>query len=135
MVVTMLTIEHIQSALDGLDETEQKRTLAVVNSYIKNKGVRLTNPTYIDDVLQVPQDIVLAGVELANAFIDGKFMAGRDEGLIASKSSKAGDVSVSKTYKDGLDGQAISQGQMIADALLEPYVVKFTGLNVPVGRY
>lgn len=131
----MLTIEHIQSALDGLDETEQKRTLAVVNSYIKNKGVRLTNPTYIDDVLQVPQDIVLAGVELANAFIDGKFMAGRDEGLIASKSSKAGDVSVSKTYKDGLDGQAISQGQMIADALLEPYVVKFTGLNVPVGRY
>ncbi|WP_323842573.1 MULTISPECIES: hypothetical protein [unclassified Moraxella] len=130
----MLTIEHIQSALDGLDETEQKRTLAVVNAYIKNKGVRLTNPTYIDDVLQVPSDIVLAGVELATAFLDGTFMAGRTEGVIASKSSKAGDVSVSKTYKDGLDGQAISQGQMIADALLEPYVVKFTGLNVPVGR-
>lgn len=131
----MLTITHIQEALDGLDDSEQKRTLAVVNSYIKNKGVRLTNPTYIDDVLQVPQDIVLAGVELANAFNAGELYAGRDEGIVTSKSSRAGEVSVSKTYADGENGQAISKEQMIADALLEPYVVKFTGLNVPVGRY
>lgn len=124
----MLTIEHIQSALDGLGETEQKRTLAVVNAYIKNKGVQL--PTD-----EVPSDIVLAGIELATAFIDGTFMAGRDEGIVASKSSRAGDVSVSKTYKDGADGQAISQGQMIADALLEPYISRFSGVNVPVGRY
>lgn len=130
----MLTIKHIQSALDGLDETEQIRTLAVVNAYIKNKGVQLTNPEYIDGVLQVPSDIILAGVELANAFIAGDWLAGRSEGLVASKSSKAGDVAVSKTYKDGADGQAMSQEQMIADALLEPYISRFSGVNVPVGR-
>lgn len=115
----MLTIDDLQ----GYDE----RTVMVVNAYIKNKGVQVTG--------EIPVEIKQAGLELARAFTDGKLLQGRTEGIVASKSSKAGDVSVSKTYADGADGQPISAEQMIADALLEPFIVKSFGINTVVSRF
>lgn len=124
MVLMMLEIEHIQKVVTHLDEQEQNRILKVINAYIMNKGVKFYSEI-------VPDDIVLAGVELAKAFIAGELYAGRKEGVVTSKSSKAGDVSVSKTYADGVDGQAMSQSQMIADALLQPYILKSSlGMSV-----
>ena len=115
----MLTIDDLQ----GYDE----RTVMVVNAYIKSKGVQITG--------EIPAEIKQAGLALAKAFTDGKLLQGRTEGIVASKSSKAGDVSVSKTYADGADGQPMSAEQMIADALLEPFIVKTLGINTVVSRF
>lgn len=115
----MLTTDDLQ----GYDE----RTVMVVNAYIKNKGVQITG--------EVPAEIKQAGLELAEAFNNGELLQGRTEGLVTSKSSKAGDVSVSKTYASGADGQAMSSQQMIADALLEPFIVKSVGINAVVTRF
>ena len=115
----MLTTDDLQ----GYDE----RTVMVVNAYIKNKGVQITG--------KIPAEIKQAGLELAKAFTDGKLLQGRTEGIVASKSSRAGDVSVSKTYANGADGQPICAEQMIADALLEPFIVKSVGINAVVSRF
>ena len=115
----MLTIDDLQ----GYDE----RTVMVVNAYIKSKGVQITG--------EIPAEIKQAGLALAKAFTDGKLLQGRTEGIVASKSSKAGDVSVSKTYADGADGQPMSAEQMIADALLEPFIIKSMGINTVVSRF
>lgn len=98
----------------------------VEQSYLAKKGVKVPNP--------IPTAIVQAGVELAQGFIKGEILAGRDEGVVVSKSSKAGEVSVSKTYASGQDGQKMGSHQMIADLLLEPFIAKGGGLNVAVVR-
>ncbi len=115
----MLTTDDLQ----GYDE----RTVMVVNAYIKNKGVQITG--------EIPAEIKQAGLELAEAFNNGELLQGRTEGMVTSKSSKAGDVSVSKTYASGADGQAMSSQQMIADALLEPFIAKSVGINAVVTRF
>ena len=99
----------------------------VVNAYIKNKGVQITG--------EIPAEVKQAGLELAKAFANGELLQGRTDGVVASKSSRAGDVSVSKTYASGADGQPMSAAQMIADALLEPFIIKSMGINVVVSRF
>lgn len=120
----MLTLDDLE--LTGIDEQEQERILLVVNAYITNKGVKVPKPT--------PKAIKQAGQELANAFLDGELYQGRDEGIVTSKSATAGEVSVSKTYAQGELGQAKSSSLMVADALLEPYIIKSHGVNVMLGR-
>ena len=126
VVVSMLTLADLQTAISEQKESEQQRILLVVNAYIANKGVKITG--------EVPNAIKQAGIELANAFIKGELLAGRTEGVVTSKSSKAGEVSTSKTYASGADGQAMGQHEMIANALLAPYVVKGVPLFVKVSR-
>lgn len=109
-----------------IDTPDKARVLMIVNAYLINKGVK-----FVGDV---PEPIKQAGLELAQAFIDGELLAGRTEGVVTSKSSKAGDVSVSKTYADGQDGQAMSQREMIALALIQPYIEKGYGVIGLVGR-
>lgn len=116
----MLVLDDLQSV--GADE----RTLLIVNAYLAKKGVKITD--------EMPQAIKQAGIELATAFTKGELLAGRTEGVVTSKSSKAGDVSVSKTYADGVDGQAMGQHEMIALTLIEPYIQKGFSVNVPAGR-
>lgn len=122
----MLTLDDLKTAISEQTNSEQQRILLIVNAYIKNKGVKITG--------EVPDAIKQAGVELAQGFVKGEMLAGRTEGVVTSKSSKAGDVSVSKTYANGADGQAMGQHEMIANALIEPYIQKGFGLNVMVGR-
>lgn len=118
----MLTLQDLK-----LDDTEEnQRTLLVVNAYIKNKGVKITD--------EVPDAIKQAGVELAQGFIKGELLAGRTEGVVVSKTAKAGEVSTSKTYAQGADGQAMGQHEMIALTLIEPYIIKGVPLFVGVGR-
>lgn len=103
-----------------------ERTLLIVNAYIAGKGVKITG--------EVPDAIKQAGIELAQAFVKGELLAGRTEGVVVSKTAKAGEVSTSKTYADGVDGQAMGQHEMIALALIEPYIVKSLPLFVRVDR-
>lgn len=109
-----------------IDAPDKAVVLMVVNSYLINKGVKFVG--------NVPEPIKQAGLELAHAFMDGELLAGRTEGVVVSKSSKAGDVSVSKTYATGVDGQAMGQREMIALALIQPYIKKRYGVNALAGR-
>lgn len=122
----MLQLDNLQTAFTDQDDNEKQRILLIVNSYLAKKGVKVPNP--------MPAAIIQAGVELAQGFIKGEILAGRDEGVVVSKSSKAGEVSVSKTYASGQDGQKMGSHQMIADLLIEPFIIKGGGLNVAVVR-
>lgn len=126
VVVSMLTLGDLRMAISEQAESEQQRILLIVNAYIAGKGVKIKG--------EVPNTIKQAGIELAQGFVKGEMLAGRTEGVVTSKSSKAGDVSVSKNYANGADGQAMGQHEMIALALIEPYVVKGLPLFVKVSR-
>lgn len=88
-------------------------------------------PTYTD---VVPNEILAAGAYIAQEVIAGNMYQGRKDGLITSKSVKAGSVSSSKTYASGVDGQAISAGEQMALALIAPFKV-CAPIVVPLGRF
>lgn len=88
-------------------------------------------PTYTD---VVPEQILAAGAYIAQEVIAGNMYQGRKDGLITSKSVKAGSVSSSKTYASGVDGQAISAGEQMALALIAPFIMS-APLIVPLGRF
>lgn len=110
----MLTLDDLQSVLGDKSDSDKQRILLIVNAYIAGKNIAITG--------DVPVAIKQAGIELATAFIKGEMLQGRTEGVVVSKSSKAGDVSVSKTYADGADAQAMGSHEMVALALLAPFV-------------
>lgn len=88
-------------------------------------------PTYTD---AVPEQILAAGAYIAKEVIAGNMYQGRKDGLITSKSVKAGSVSSSKTYANGVDGQAISAGEQMALALIASFIMS-APLVVPLGRF
>lgn len=82
----------------------------------------------------VPEQILAAGAYIAKEVIGGNMYQGRKDGLITSKSVKAGSVSSSKTFAAGADGQAISAGEQMALALIAPCIMS-APLVVPLGRF
>lgn len=82
-----------------------------------------------------PPDVLMAGALIARSIAKGEMYKGRTEGVVVSKSVKAGDVSSSKTYASGTDGEPISQAEQQALLLLARYLVKTKGYRqVRVGR-
>ena len=75
----------------------------------------------------VPTDVLMAGALIAQSIAKGEMYQGRTEGVVVSKSVKAGDVSSSKTYASGTDGEPISQAEQQALLLLAAYLVKTKG--------
>lgn len=123
----MLNIDDIKSVFTDQNDSEQQRILLIVNSYLTARIKRT-----FDDV---PEAIKQAGVELAQGFIKGEILQGRTESVVTSKSVKAGDVSSSKTFSSHEKDKAMGQHEMIAQALIEPFIAKFLGLaNLPVIR-
>ena len=88
-------------------------------------------PTYTD---VVPTELLAAGAYIAQEVIAGNMYQGRKDGLITSKSVKAGSVSSSKTYAEGVDGQAMTAGEQMALILIKPYLLS-APLIVPLGRF
>ena len=74
-----------------------------------------------------PPDVLMAGALIAQSIAKGEMYQGRTEGVVVSKSVKAGDVSSSKTYASGTDGEPISQAEQQALLLLAKYLVKTKG--------
>ena len=66
-----------------------------------------------------------SALPLASLFLSR--LCGGEEGVVVSKSVKAGDVSSSKTYASGTDGEPISQAEQQALLLLAAYLVKTKG--------
>lgn len=117
----MITLDDLTD-IDKADE----QTVVIVNAWLNKHKIRAFDKT--------PDPIRQAGRYIAKAWLDGDLFVSRTEGVVTSKSSKAGDVSVSKTYADGADGQAMGQHEMIALALMQPYIKKSYGVNALVGR-
>ena len=82
----------------------------------------------------VPKPILAAGAYIAKEVIAGNLYQGRKDGVVVSKSVKAGPVTSSKTYASGVDGQAMSAGEQMALALIAPYI-ETAPLIVELGRF
>ena len=74
-----------------------------------------------------PPDVLMAGALIAQSIAKGEMYQGRTEGVVVSKSVKAGDVSSSKTYASGTDGEPISQAEQQALLLLARHLIKTKG--------
>lgn len=112
-----VTSETIAASLDDIDWSatgNEQQAVLMANAWLNEQRL----PTY-DDV--VPSEILAAGAYIAKEVIAGTMYQGRIEGAVVSKSVKAGSVSSSKTYADGVDGQAMSAGEQMALALIAPY--------------
>ncbi|EGE10212.1 hypothetical protein [Moraxella catarrhalis] len=118
----MITLDDLTD-IDKADE----QTVVIVNAWLNKHKIRAFDKT--------PDPIRQAGRYIAKAWLDGDLFVARTEGVVTSKSSKAGDVSVSKTYADGEQGQAMSQNEQIALALIEPYLQQPLGMfGLPLVR-
>lgn len=118
----MITLDDLSGIKDA-----DSQTLVIVNAWLNKHKIRAFDKT--------PDPIRQAGRYIARAWLDGDLFATRTEGQVISKSSKAGDVSVSKTYADGQMGQAMSQNEQIALALIEPYLQQPLGMfSLPAVR-
>lgn len=124
-----ITNESVSAILGPEWSGVGNETLAVLMANAWLNQHRL--PTYTD---AVPEQILAAGAYIAKEVIAGNMYQGRKDGLITSKSVKAGSVSSSKTYASGVDGQAISAGEQMALALIAPYIMS-APLVVPLGRF
>lgn len=124
--VTIDTVTDVLGA-DWATNGDGKTAVLLANAWLNEKRL----PLY-DDV--VPDSILHAGAYIAQEVIAGNMYQGRKDGLITSKSVKAGSVSSSKTYASGVDGQAISAGEQMALALIAPFIMS-APLVVPLGRF
>lgn len=123
--VTSETVTTVLGPDWGAAGNEQQAVL-MANAWLNEQRL----PDY--DV--VPTEILAAGAYIAKEVIAGTMYQGRKDGLITSKSVKAGSVSSSKTYASGVDGQAMSAGESMALALIKPFKV-CTPIVVPLGRF
>lgn len=125
-----ITIETVNQSLGEHwhDNSDAKLCVMLANSWLVSKNL----PVFLD---LVPDDVLMAGAMIARAIAKNEMLAGRSEGIVKSKSVQAGDVSSSKTFVDGEQGQAISQSEQQALLLIQPYIRKQHHLFVEIGRY
>ena len=124
--VTNATVTTVLGA-DWAVTGDANQAILLANAWLNQHRL----PTYTD---AVPEQILAAGAYIAQEVIAGNMYQGRKDGLITSKSVKAGSVSSSKTYASGVDGQAISAGEQMALALIAPFIMS-APLIVPLGRF
>jgi len=125
-----VTSETIAASLNDVDWSatgNEQQAVLMANAWLNEQRL----PTYTDDV---PNEILAAGAYIAKEVIAGTMYQGRTEGAVVSKSVKAGSVSSSKTYADGVDGQAMSAGEQMALVLIKPFKI-CTPIVVPLGRF
>lgn len=77
--------------------------------------------------------VIKAGELIAKAYEAGELYQGRTEPVLASKSAKAGDVSVSKTYATGANDGIMGRYEMMALDLIKPFTR--VSMQVLVNRY
>ena len=125
--VNSTTIAASLNDVDWSATGNEAQAVLLANSWLNSHRL----PTYTD---AVPEQILAAGAYIAQEVIAGNMYQGRKDGLITSKSVKAGSVSSSKTYASGVDGQAISAGEQMALALIASFILS-APLVVPLGRF
>ena len=120
--MSLLSIESVTASLQDANWASNGNanlSVMLANSWLAEKRL----PPF--EV--APPDVLMAGALIAQSIAKGEMYKGRTEGVVVSKSVKAGDVSSSKTYASGTDGEPISQAEQQALLLLAPYLVKTKG--------
>ena len=120
--MSLLSIESVTASLQDTNWASNGNanlSVMLANAWLAEK--RLPNFEI------VPADVLMAGALIAQSIAKGEMYQGRTDGVVVSKSVKAGDVSSSKTYASGTDGEPISQAEQQALLLLAPYLVKTKG--------
>ena len=120
--MSLLTIESVTASLQDANWASNGNA---------NLSVMLANAWLAEKRLPpfevAPPNVLMAGALIAQSIAKGEMYQGRTEGVVVSKSVKAGDVSSSKTYASGTDGEPISQAEQQALLLLAAYLVKTKG--------
>ena len=120
--MSLLTIESVTASLQDANWASSGNanlSVMLANAWLDSKKL---------PVFEIaPPDVLMAGALIAQSIAKGEMYQGRTEGVVVSKSVKAGDVSSSKTYASGNDGEPISQAEQQALLLLAPYLVKTKG--------
>ena len=120
--MSLLSIESVTASLQDANWASNSNA---------NLSVMLANAWLAEKRLPpfevAPPNVLMAGALIAQSIAKGEMYQGRTEGVVVSKSVKAGDVSSSKTYAGGTDGEPISQAEQQALLLLAPYLVKTKG--------
>ena len=120
--MSLLSIESVTASLQDANWASNGNanlSVMLANSWLAEKRL----PPF--EV--APPNVLMAGALIAQSIAKGEMYQGRTEGVVVSKSVKAGDVSSSKTYASGTDGEPISQAEQQALLLLAPYLVKTEG--------
>ena len=120
--MSLLSIESVTASLQDANWASNGNanlSVMLANSWLAEKRL----PPF--EV--APPDVLMAGALVAQSIAKGEMYQGRTEGVVVSKSVKAGDVSSSKTYASGTDGEPISQAEQQALLLLAKYLVKTKG--------
>ena len=120
--MSLLSIESVTASLQDANWASNGNanlSVMLANAWLAEKRLPLFEIA--------PPDVLMAGALIAQSIAKGEMSQGRTEGVVVSKSVKAGDVSSSKTYASGTDGEPISQAEQQALLLLAPYLVKTKG--------
>lgn len=120
--MSLLSIESVTASLQDANWASNGNanlSVMLANAWLAEKRLPLFEIA--------PPDVLMAGALIAQSIAKGEMYQGRTEGVVVSKSVKAGDVSSSKTYASGTDGEPISQAEQQALLLLAPYLVKTKG--------
>ena len=120
--MSLLTIESVTASLQDANWASNGNanlSVMLANAWLSSKS--------LPNFEIVPTNVLMAGALIAQSIAKGEMYQGRTEGVVVSKSVKAGDVSSSKTYASGTDGEPISQAEQQALLLLAPYLVKTKG--------
>ena len=115
--VTLEQVSHELSSDDWYGDKNPRTIMITANTWLLGKGVKYEGTT-------PPPAIITAVALVAKAVADGEMLSGRSDGVVVSKSTTAGEVSVSKTYASGEDGKAISSYEEQAEMLIKPYIFK-----------
>ena len=120
--MSLITIDTVAASLNNIQWfglSDPNLAIMLANAWLDSKKL---------PVFEVaPPNVLMAGALIAQSIAKGEMYKGRTEGVVVSKSVKAGDVSSSKTYASGTDGEPISQAEQQALLLLAPYLVKTKG--------
>ncbi|MFW3166281.1 protein singed [Pseudomonas syringae pv. syringae] len=127
-MATYITVADVDAALGAswAPESQKARAVMQANAYMTSLSLAGV------DMKAIPEEVVQAGVELAQVAASGKLYQQQTEGAVASKTVKAGSVSTSKTFASIDTGKSTSlpDGLQFALALLAPWQSSAFSFNV-----
>jgi len=127
-MATYITVADVDTILGSTWTTEDKKVRAVMQANAYLTALKLAGI----DMDAIPEDVKLAGAELAQTAVLGKLYQQTTEGALEAKTVKAGSVTTSKTFAsfDSSKTTALPDGVQFALALLNPWMASAFSFNV-----
>ncbi|MBD8493835.1 protein singed [Pseudomonas syringae] len=127
-MTTYITVADVDATLGADWAAEDKKARAVMQANAYLTSLNLAGV----DMDAIPDEVLQAGVELAQVAAAGKLYQQQTEGAVAAKTVKAGSVSTSKTFAslDTSKSTVLPDGVQFALALLAPWMGSPFSFNV-----